>query len=315
MGIYVLKRLLGAIPTLVIASLLVFAFIHLIPGDPASVMLGDMADAEDIAALRTELGLDRPIWQQYLLWVSHVVQGDLGTSIYFQEPVLRVIGEGAETSAFLALFTMILIITIGIPAGIISASFHGTRIDQGLSGLTMLFASVPTFWLGLYLIFTVAVGLDLLPTSGFPSVLESGEFANLQYLILPAITLSAPNSALVIRLVRAGMLDVMREDYVRTARAKGIAEHAVILKHVFRNALIGVVATLGFTFVGLVSEAVVTETVFALPGIGRLVVQSILRRDYPVIQGIILVIILFYIVVNLVVDIVTTYLDPRVKLQ
>ena len=315
MGIYVLKRLLGAVPTLVIASLLVFAFIHLIPGDPASVMLGDMADAEDIAALRTELGLDRPIWEQYLLWVSRVLQGDFGSSIYFQEPVLRVIGEGAETSALLALFTMILIIAIGIPAGIVSASFHGTRIDQSLSGLTMLFASIPTFWLGLYLIFTVSVGLDLLPTSGFPSVLESGDLSNLRYLILPAITLSAPNSALVIRLVRAGMLDVMREDYVRTARAKGIAERAVILRHVFRNALIGVVATLGFTFVGLVSEAVVTETVFALPGIGRLVVQSILRRDYPVIQGIILVIILFYIVVNLVVDIVTTYLDPRVKLQ
>jgi peptide/nickel transport system permease protein len=315
MGIYVLKRLLGAMPTLVIASLLVFTFIHLIPGDPASVMLGDMADADEIAALRTELGLDRPIWEQYLLWVSQVLQGDFGTSIYFQEPVLRVIGEGAETSAFLALFTMILIIVIGIPAGIVAASYHGTRIDQTLSGLTMLFASIPTFWLGLYLIFTVAVSLDLLPTSGFPSVLESGDVSNLRYLILPAITLSAPNSALVIRLVRAGMLDVMREDYVRTARAKGIAEHAVILRHVFRNALIGVVATLGFTFVGLVSEAVVTETVFALPGIGRLVVQSILRRDYPVIQGIILVIILFYIVVNLVVDIVTTYLDPRVKLQ
>jgi len=315
MGIYVLKRLLGAIPTLIIASLLVFTFIHLIPGDPASVMLGDMAGAEEIAALRTALGLDRPIWEQYLLWVSRVLQGDLGTSIYFQEPVLRVIGEGAETSAFLALFTMALVIAIGIPAGIISASFHGTRVDQSLSGMTMLFASIPTFWLGLYLIFTVSVGLDLLPTSGFPSVLESGDLSNLRYLILPAITLAAPNSALVIRLVRAGMLDVMREDYVRTARAKGIAEHAVILKHVFRNALIGVVATLGFTFVGLVSEAVVTETVFALPGIGRLVVQSILRRDYPVIQGIILVIIVFYIVVNLVVDIVTTYLDPRVKLQ
>jgi peptide/nickel transport system permease protein len=315
MGIYVLKRLLGAIPTLVIASLLVFTFIHLIPGDPASVMLGDMADADEIAALRTELGLDRPIWEQYLIWVSKVLQGDLGTSIYFQEPVLSVIGEGAETSAFLALFTMILVITIGIPAGIVAATFHGTHVDQTLSGLTMLFASIPTFWLGLYLIFTVAVSLDLLPTSGFPSVIESGDISNLRYLILPAITLSAPNSALVIRLVRAGMLDVMREDYVRTARAKGIAEHAVILRHVFRNALIGVVATLGFTFVGLVSEAVVTETVFALPGIGRLVVQSILRRDYPVIQGIILVIIVFYIVVNLVVDIVTTYLDPRVKLQ
>ena len=179
--------------------------------------------------------------------------------------------------------------------------------------MAMLFASIPTFWLGLYLIFTIAVSFGLLPTSGFPSVLESGDLSNLRYLILPAITLSAPNSALVIRLVRAGMMDVMREDFVRTARAKGLPEWAVIIHHVFRNALIGVVATLGFTFVGLVSEAVVTETVFALPGIGRLVVQSVLRRDYPVIQGVILVTIVFYILVNLVVDIVTTFLDPRVK--
>jgi peptide/nickel transport system permease protein len=291
----------------------VFSFIHLIPGDPASVMLGDMATPEEIAALRQALGLERPLWEQFFVWLGNAARGDLGESIYFQEPVLSVIAEGAETSLFLALFTMILIIVIGIPAGIVSAARHGTRVDQTLSGLTMLFASIPTFWLGLYLIFTVAVGLRLLPTSGFPSVLESGDLSNFKYLILPAITLAAPNSALVIRLVRAGMMDTMREDFVRTARAKGISEWAVTIKHIFRNALIGVVATLGFTFVGLVSEAVVTETVFALPGIGRLVVQSILRRDYPVIQGIILVVIVFYIVVNLIVDIVTTYLDPRVK--
>ncbi|MCB1809594.1 MAG: ABC transporter permease [Candidatus Competibacteraceae bacterium] len=315
MGIYILKRLLAAIPTLLIAALLVFSFIHLIPGEPAAVMLGDMASVEDIAALRAQMGLDRPLWEQFFLWLGNAVQGDLGTSIYFQEPVLSVIGEGAETSLFLALLTMLLIVLISIPAGIISAKKHGTPVDQTLSGLTMLFASIPTFWLGLYLIFTVSVGLRLLPTSGFPSVLESGDLSNLRYLILPAITLAAPNSALVIRLVRAGMMDTMREDYVRTARAKGLGEWAVTIKHVFRNALIGVVATLGFTFVGLVSEAVVTETVFALPGIGRLVVQSILRRDYPVIQGVILVVMVFYILVNLLVDIVTTYLDPRVKAQ
>jgi peptide/nickel transport system permease protein len=209
---------------------------------------------------------------------------------------------------------MILIIVIGVPAGIFSARYHGGKVDQSVSGAAMLFASIPTFWLGLYLIFTVSVTLDLLPTSGFPSVLESGDLSNFRYLILPAITLAAPNSALVVRLVRAGMLDTMREDFVRTARAKGLGEWAVTLRHIFRNALIGVVATLGFTFVGLVSEAVVTETVFALPGIGRLTVQSIARRDYPVIQGIILVVIIFYILVNLVVDIITTYLDPRVKL-
>ena len=315
MGIYVLKRFLTAIPTLLIAAVLVFAFVHLIPGDPASVMLGDMASQDEIEALRKELGLDRPIWEQFFYWLAQVLQGDLGTSIYFQEPVLWVIGEGAETSLLLALFTMMLIVVIGVPAGIISARYHGGRVDQSVSGLAMLFASIPTFWLGLYLIFTVSVTFDLLPTSGFPSVLESGDLTNLRYLILPAITLSAPNSALVVRLVRAGMLDTMREDYVRTARAKGLPEWAVTIRHIFRNALIGVVATLGFTFVGLVSEAVVTETVFALPGIGRLVVQSIARRDYPVIQGIILVVIVFYILVNLVVDIVTTYLDPRVKLR
>ncbi|MCB2054951.1 MAG: ABC transporter permease [Geminicoccaceae bacterium] len=314
MGTFILKRLLSAIPTLLIASLLVFSFIHLIPGDPASVMLGDMADTAEIEALRVQMGLDRPIWEQYLTWLGKALQGDLGESIYFQEPVTRVIAEGAETSILLALFTMVLIVLIGIPAGILSAAFHGGKTDQVVSGTAMLFASIPTFWLGLYLIFTVAVGFGWLPTSGFPSVLESGDLSNLKYLILPAITLSAPNSALVVRLVRAGMLDTMRDDYVRTARAKGLLEHKVILRHVFRNALIGVVATLGFTFVGLVSEAVVTETVFALPGIGRLVVQSILRRDYPVIQGIILVVVVFYILVNLIVDIVTTHLDPRVKM-
>ncbi len=261
------------------------------------------------------MGLDRPIWEQYLRWLGNALQGDLGNSIYFQEPVLSVIGEGAETSLFLALFTMVLIVLIGIPAGIVSATFHGTKTDQAVSGLAMLFASVPTFWLGLYLIFTFAVGFGLLPTSGFPSVIESGDLSNFKYLILPAITLAAPNSALVVRLVRAGMLDTMREDYVRTARSKGLSEWAVILKHVFRNALVGVVATLGFTFVGLVSEAVVTETVFALPGIGRLVVQSIMRRDYPVIQGIILVVVVFYILINLIVDLTTTRLDPRMKAQ
>jgi len=315
MGTYIVKRLAGAVPTLLIASVLIFSFIHLIPGDPASVMLGDMADTEDILALQRELGLDRPIWEQYFLWVSRVLQGDLGTSIYFQAPVLSVIAEGVEASALLATMTMLIIIGIGIPIGILAAANQGTYIDQSLSGLAMLGASIPTFWLGLYLIFTFAVTFGMFPTSGFPSVVESGDLTNLQYLVLPAVTLAAPNSALVIRLVRAGMLDVMREDFVRTARAKGLAERAVIMRHIFRNALIGVVATLGFTFVGLVSEAVVTETVFSLPGIGRLVVQSILRRDYPVIQGIILVIILFYIFVNLVVDIVITYLDPRVKVQ
>lgn len=303
------------IPTLFIASVLVFSFLYLIPGDPAAVMLGDQATEEEIEALRVQLGLDKGFFERFFLWLGGVLRGDLGTSIFFDEPVLKVIGEGAETSIFLALFAMFFIFTIGIPLGIISATKNNTIVDQLCSGGAMLAASVPTFWLGLYLILIFAVSLGWLPSSGFPSILADGNWANLRYLILPAITLAIPNSALVIRMVRAEMLDVMHSDHVRTARAKGLAESVVIMKHIFRNALIAVVTTLGFTFVALVSEATVTETVFALPGIGRLVVQSILRRDYPVIQGVILVIVVLYMVINLLVDIIYTWLDPRVKLK
>ena len=311
---YTGKRLLTLIPTLLAASLLIFLFIHLIPGDPAAVLLGDTATPEEIAALTARMGLDRPIWQQYLLWLGNVLRGDLGTSLFFREPVLSVIGEGAETSLLLAGMTMIWIVLIGIPVGVLSASFHGTWIDALSSGVSMLAASVPTFWLGLYFILVFAVGLGWLPSSGFPSVLDDGGLGNLRYLVLPSLTLAAPNAALIIRLVRAAMLDVQREDHVRTARAKGLSPVRVVWKHVFRNALIAVVAAFGFTFAALVSEAVVTETVFSLPGVGRLVVQSILRRDYPVIQGVILVIVLLYLVINLLVDLAYAWLDPRISL-
>lgn len=315
MLVYTLKRLLALIPTLLAASILVFLFIHLIPGDPAAILLGDTATPEEIAALTREMGLDAPIWTQYLLWLGNVLQGDLGTSIFFREPVLAVIADGAETSILLATMTMIWIILFGIPIGILSATYHGRWIDQLASGGAMLFASIPTFWLGLYLILIFAVGLGWFPSSGFPSISDDGGWANLRYLILPSLTLAAPNAALIIRLVRASMLDVAREDHVRTARAKGLHPATVAIKHVFRNALIAVAAAFGFTFAALVSEAVVTETVFSLPGIGRLVVQSILRRDYPVIQGVILVIVVLYMVINLAVDLAYARLDPRVSLK
>jgi peptide/nickel transport system permease protein len=209
---------------------------------------------------------------------------------------------------------MVWVVLIGIPIGTIAAVRHGTWLDQGLSGAAMLMASVPTFWVGLYLILIFAATLGWLPSSGFPSVLEGGA-GNLRYLLLPSLTLAAPNAALILRLTRASMLDVSREDYVRTARAKGIRPWQVVRRHILRNALLTVVSAFGFTFAALLSEAVVTETVFALPGIGRLVVQSILRRDYPVIQGVILVIVVIYLVVNLAVDIAYRLLDPRVELQ
>jgi peptide/nickel transport system permease protein len=312
---YIFKRILTLVPTLVAASILVFLFIHLIPGDPAAVLLGDLATPEEIAALTHEMGLDKPIWQQYIAWFSNVLQGDLGNSLFFKTPVLTVIADGAETSILLALMTMFWIVILGIPIGIWSATHHGTWIDQVTSGLAMLFASIPTFWLGLYLILIFAVGLGWFPSSGFPSLSDKGGLSNLRYLLLPSLTLAAPNAALIVRLVRASMLDVSREDHVRTARAKGLSPAKVAIKHVFRNSLIAVAAAFGFTFAALISEAVVTETVFSLPGIGRLVVQSILRRDYPVIQGVILVIVVLYMVVNLLVDLAYARLDPRVSLQ
>ena len=312
---YFLKRIATLVPTLIAASVLVFLFIHLIPGEPAAILLGDTATEEDIAALTREMGLDKPLWQQYLLWIQGVLRGDLGESLFFRAPVLEVIADGAETSVLLALMTMLWIVLLGLPIGIWAAMHHGTWVDQITSGVAMLFASIPTFWLGLYLILVFAVGLGWFPSSGFPSVSDEGGWRNLRYLLLPSLTLAAPNAALIVRLVRASMLDVSREDHVRTARAKGLSPGRVAIKHVFRNALIAVAAAFGFTFAALISEAVVTETVFSLPGIGRLVVQSILRRDYPVIQGVILVIVVLYLIVNLLVDLAYAWLDPRVSLN
>jgi peptide/nickel transport system permease protein len=312
---YVLKRVTAMLVTLFFASIIIFGFIHVIPGDPIYVMLGDMATPEQAEALRHSLGLDQPIFLQYLQWAGRALTGDLGRSIFYQAPVLSAIADGAETSILLASITMVWVLLIGVPIGMVAAMRHGTWLDQGLSGGAMLLASVPTFWVGLYLILIFAAWLGWLPSSGYPSIFEEGGLANLRYLLLPSLTLAAPNAALILRLTRAGMLDVSREDYVRTARAKGIRPWQVVTRHIFRNALMAVVSAFGFTFAALLSEAVVTETVFALPGIGRLVVQSILNRDYPVIQGITLVVVVIYLVINLIVDISYRLLDPRVELQ
>ena len=312
---YLIRRFGTFLPTLLAASFLIFAFVRLIPGDPAAVMLGDQATAEEIAALRAEMGLDESLVNQYLRWLQAVCRGDLGDSIFFQTPVVDLIVDGLETSVLLTLLTMVWIVVLGLPIGMVAAVRHGSWLDQGLSGAAMFLASIPTFWVGLYLILIFAATLGWLPSSGYPSIFGEGGLANLRYLLLPSIALAPPNAALVIRLTRASMLDVVREDYVRTARAKGLHPVRVILRHVFRNALLTVVSAIGFTVAALISEAVVTETVFALPGVGRMVVQSILRRDYPVIQGAILMIVLLYMVINLTVDVLYAWLDPRVRLR
>lgn len=301
------------IPSLLLASVIVFSFIHLIPGDPAQIMLGDQATPEQVEGLREAMGLNRPLYVQYGRWISGVVRGDFGTSVFFHEPVLSVIADRAEVSILIAIISMILIILVGIPIGILSAVRYNSWLDQFFSGISMFFASVPTFWLGLNLMLLFSVTFRWLPTSGFPSILKSGDWTNLRYLVLPCITLAAPNSALIIRLTRSSMLDVAKADYVKTARAKGLTERKVNISHIFRNSLISVVSALGFTFVALVSGTVVTETVFSLPGIGRLVVESVLRRDYPTIQGIILIIAFLYMAINLLVDLSYALLDPRIR--
>ena len=315
MWLYVIKRIRAAAATLAAASVLIFMFIHLIPGDPIYVLLGDGATPDQVEALRTKMGLDRPLFLQYFSWASNVLSGDFGSSIFFQIPVLTVIADGAETSILLASITMVWVIALGIPIGMVAAMRHGSWMDQGFSGAAMLMASVPTFWVGLYLILIFAAWLGWLPSSGYPSIFEEGGITNLRYLLLPSLALAAPNAALILRLTRSSMLDVAREDYVRTARAKGIRPWRVVVRHIFRNALLAVVSAFGFTLAALISEAVVTETVFALPGIGRLVVQSILRRDYPVIQGVILITVVLYLGINLCVDLAYRFLDPRVELE
>ena len=312
---YLTRRIGVFLPTLLAASFLIFVFIRLIPGDPAAIMLGDQATPGEVAALRAAMGLEDSLASQYVRWLSAVVRGDLGDSIFFQVSVLELIADGLETSILLALLTMVWIIVLGLPIGMLAAARRGTWLDQGLSGITMFLASVPTFWVGLYLILIFAAMLKWLPSSGYPSIFGEGGIANLRHLLLPSIALAAPNAALIIRLTRASMLEVYHEDYVRTARAKGMHPVRVVVRHIFRNALLTVVSAIGFTIAALISEAVVTETVFALPGVGRMVVQSILRRDYPVIQGTILMIVLLYLVINLVVDILYAWLDPRVKLR
>lgn len=309
----ILKRLGGMVIVLALVVTVVFVIVRVTPGDPAAVMLGSDATPEDIAQLRSKMGLDAPLLLQFVQFVGGIFQGDLGQSIFLNQPVTTALAARAEPTFFLTLFSILIAVAIALPVGILSAVKRGSLFDQLVVSTTMVAASVPSFWLGLLLIQFFAVQQGWFPASGYGGP-DTPFITRLHHLVLPAIALGIVNSALITRFTRAAMLDVLGEDYVRTARAKGAAASRVVLKHALKNALIPIITVIGLSIAMLVAGAVVTETVFGLPGIGNLVVSAVLRRDYPVIQGTLLVVAAIYVLINLVVDLLYIIVDPRVRL-
>lgn len=308
-----LMRLGGMLVVLALVVTVVFVIVRVTPGDPAAVMLGSDATPEDIAQLRTKMGLDAPLIFQFTNFVTGIFHGDLGQSIFLNQPVTSALASRAEPTFFLTLFSILIAVAIALPVGIISAVKRGTIFDQVVVTTTMVAASVPSFWLGLILIQIFAVSQGWFPVSGYGGP-DASFMSRLHHLVLPAVTLGIVNSALITRFTRAAMLDVLSEDYVRTAKAKGAGVGRVVLKHALKNALIPIITVIGLSVAMLIAGAVVTETVFGLPGIGNLVVSAVLRRDYPVIQGTLLVVAAIYVLINLIVDILYVLVDPRVRL-
>jgi ABC-type dipeptide/oligopeptide/nickel transport system permease component len=299
-------RLLLALPALWLILTMVFLLAHIVPGDPVEQMLGEGARAEDLQQLRHSLGLDAPLPLQYVRYLGGVLRGDLGESFRFQQPVLRVVLERYPATLELALVALLVCAAIGIPAGMLAAARRGSGVDHAAGVLTLLGLSVPNFALGPVLILVFSVLLGWLPVSGRGGV---------AHLVLPAVTLGAALAAILTRMVRTAVMEELSADYVRTARAKGLSESAVLLRHAFRNALIPVLTILGLQFGTLLAGTIVTETIFSWPGIGRLAVQSIAARDYPLLQGCILVIAVSYVLVTLVTDFVYVLADPRVRFE
>ena len=301
---YLIRRILLTIPVLLGVATLVFSLIHLVPGDPAQSMLGESASASDVADLRARLGLDRPFWEQYLRFMSGLVRGDLGTSFRTSQPVLSSIWERVPATVELALAAMLVAIFVAVPLGIVAAVRRGTFADYTAMTVALAGISIPNFWLGPMLAIIFAVALGWLPVSGR---------GGWESLILPAISLGAALAAILARMTRASLLEELRELYVRAARARGVSRSRAILGHALRNSLIPLVTILGLQFGAVLTGAVITETIFAWPGVGRLLIQSISFRDYPLVQGCILLIAITYVTVNLITDLLYGVLDPRIR--
>jgi len=297
-----------------LVTIIAFVLIRLAPGDPSAVMLGSDATPAAVAQFRAAYGLDRPIAVQYVAWLGHVVRGDLGTSIYLGRPVATAILERLPVSLTLTLAAFVIAIVLGVGLGLVAAYWHDTWVDRAVSAVAALGLSLPSFWLGICLIYLLAVRWPLLPSGGFVEPWRDPPAA-LRHLLLPAFALGYLQSGLIARMTRASMLDALRGDFVRTARSKGVGELYVVVKHAFRNAFIPVLTVSGIALAVLFGGAVVIETVFTLPGVGRLLVNAVVRRDYPVVQSTLLLVAAWYVVVNIVVDLLYTVSDPRVRLR
>src|ERR1700723_3102416 len=309
---YLLRRVLAAIPVMGVVALFVFLLLRLTPGDPAAILAGDNATPEQLERIRVTLGLNEPLYSQFVTWIGRLLHGDLGVSLISNVPVLQMIGQRVEPSLSIAVSTIILSVAVAVPLGVIAAWQHGSWIDRFVMGLSVVGFSVPVFVIGYVLIQIFAIDLRWLPVQGFRSI-GNGFGPFFERLILPTVSLSFIYVALIARMTRASMLDVLSEDYVRTARAKGIGEAGVLLRHGLRNAAVPVITVIGTGFALLISGVVVTESAFNLPGIGRLTVDAVLSRDYPVIQGLILLTSGVYLGVNLLIDVAYTLLDPRIR--
>jgi peptide/nickel transport system permease protein len=309
---YIVRRLIATVPVMAIVAAVVFSLLYFAPGDPAAIIAGDLATAEDIARIHHQLGLDEPFLVRFWHWIWGVLHGDLGISIFTGLPVLHLIGQRVEPTVALTLTTLVVSVSLAIPMGVLAAWRVGTWIDRAVMGIAVLGFSVPSFVLAYILILVFSVALDWLPVQGYTSF-TAGLWPFAQHLILPSAALGLIYAALIARITRASMLEVLSQDYIRTAHAKGLSSQNVLIGHALKNAAVPIATIIGIGIALLIGGVIVTETVFAIPGIGRLTVDAISRRDYPTIQGVTLLLSMAYVIVNLLVDLSYTVLDPRVR--
>ena len=311
---FIAKRIISVIPVLIIVSVVIFSLIHLVPGDPATAMLGDLATEEDIAALRLRMGLDKPLIEQYFIWIGNIFHGDFGMSVVNNETVGSLIISHIRPTISLAIYALVIAAVIAIPLGMIASRKKGSAVDHVVSVISLAGISLPSFLLGLFLMLLFSVKFRIFPVSGYKEISE-GFLEHIRSLTLPAIALGFMNAALMMRMTRASMLEVLGSDYIKMAKAKGVKEFSLLAKHAFKNTLVTLITIFGQSIVQALSGAAVVESLFAVPGLGQLMVNSIGRRDYYVIQAIVLLIAVINVVINMIIDILYGFVDPRVRVS